>query len=132
MRKAKKRESVDSAENDLGFETDVKLHALTLLSMWRDTEPKTIKSNGEKSPNPARGLNCISDTLQAVNGSHTLCPCLALKSLKPVQNGHCSKRFSAQDLGLPLQPLSTRWWWVCSAVCTPRCRLTPEDLGRRV
>jgi hypothetical protein len=34
---------LDSAKNNLGFETDMKLHALTLLSMWGDAEPKRIK-----------------------------------------------------------------------------------------
>lgn len=50
-----------------------------------------MKAMHKTSANPARGFNCISDTLQAANCDGKLCPCSVLKSLKPVQNGHCSK-----------------------------------------
>lgn len=72
----------------------------------------------ETSPALASGFNCISDSLQAANRSGMLCPCSALNSLTPAQKWPLFKKlFSREwDLGPALQPLSTRWWWVCLAV----------------
>jgi hypothetical protein len=42
------------------------------------------------------------------------------------------RKLSAQELGLALQLISTRWWWVCTAVLTVSCKSGRWDMGIRV